>query len=296
MLGLSRKRFALRHRGTLIPPSGGSDVVSFDIGSAGEAIVLWSDGDSAAATVHGLDREPVTLREALPEFPKAQTLPDGRLLAVGARSEWRDGVGENNAFVYGPDGSVERAACLGDGIEHVQTTADGAVWVGYFDEGVYGNLGWGEPGGVAPIGAPGLVQFSPSLDVEWQFSSEEAPIDDCYALNVIDTDVWACYYSDFDVIRVRDGLVRSWTNDVGGARAIVVSGESVALFGGYAKDYDRLVIGVLEGDELHPDVTARLTMPNGRQLPKDAVVVGRGDELHVRVGLDWLTWSLADHA
>ncbi len=49
-------------------------------------------------------------------------------------------------------------------------------------------------------------------------------------------------------------------------------------------------------DELEVDVTARLTMPNGRPLPQDAVVVGRGEELHALVGLEWFTWSLADQA
>ncbi|WP_188110642.1 hypothetical protein [Aeromicrobium ginsengisoli] len=39
-----------------------------------------------------------------------------------------------------------------------------------------------------------------------------------------------------------------------------------------------------------------LTMPNGRRLPQDAVVVGRGAELHALVGSEWLSRSVADLA
>ncbi len=73
-------------------------------------------------------------------------------------------------------------------IGHVQAATDGTIWVGYGDEGIFGNFGWGGPG-PAPIGARGIVQFSPSLDVVWEYprsdSSNLEPIDDCYALNVV---------------------------------------------------------------------------------------------------------------
>ena len=85
---------------------------------------------------------------------------------------------------------------LGDGIGQVAATSDGDVWAGYFDEGVYGNYGWGDPGGEAPVGACGLVRFTPDLQLDWRFPSHvQQPwgaISDCYALNVGDTDVWAC--------------------------------------------------------------------------------------------------------
>jgi hypothetical protein len=300
MLGRSRTRFRLRHRGTLIAPRDGQQVASFNVGPAGEAIVLWTGGPAAtiSADAPGLDRVVVFLHDPPPTFPTAQTLPDGRFLVVGARAEWRDGIAQNNATIYSPEGNIESQSCVGDGIGHAQVTVDGAIWIGYFDEGVYGNLGWGGAG-PRPIGAAGIVRFSSALDVEWEYpgatSGELEPIDDCYALNVIGDDVWACSYSDFDVVRIRAGAVRAWANDVEGVRAIAVSGESIALFGGYANDRDRLVIGSFAHDELEPDVTARLTMPNGRRLPADAVVVGRGEELHLLVDLEWFTWSLADH-
>ena len=50
-------------------------------------------------------------------------------------------------------GELRRQFVLGDGIKHVQTTAAGDIWVGYFDEGVYGNYGWGNDPDSEPIGA-----------------------------------------------------------------------------------------------------------------------------------------------
>ena len=294
MFGRSRTRFELRHRSTLTPPGAGQTIAAFSVDHTGQPLVLWAGDGSAAIQRPG--RDAIVLHEPPPAYPTLQSLPDGRLVVVGSRAECRDGVAENNAYVYGTDGSLERMGCLGDGIEHVQTSADGSIWVGYFDEGVYGNDGWGSPG-PEPVGSPGIVRFTPGLEVAWEYPlHESATIDDCYALNVVGDEVWACCYSDFDVIRIRDGLIRSWSNEVEGARAIAISGDSVALFGGYGKDHDRLVIGSLDEDELTVDVTGRLTMPNGRRLPQDAVVVGRGDELHVLVGLEWFTWSLADQA
>ncbi len=299
MFGKSRMRFRLRQRATSTPPAAGHQVATWGIGPAGEAAVLWSGDIDAAMTVDHPphERRAVVLEQSsTPEFPLVQPLPHGGFLVVGARAYWREGSPDLNAVLYAADGSVERRACLGDGIEHVQTAGGGSIWTGYFDEGVYGNYGWGAPDGPAPIGAPGIVRFSPTLDVEWTFPVEDLePIDDCYALNVAGEDAWACYYSSFDIVRIRDGVVRSWGNEVEGARAIVVSDDSIALFGGYGKDRDRLVIGRLEDDDLEVTTTTRLTMPNGRPLPQDAVVIGRGEELHALVGLEWLTWSLVDH-
>ncbi|WP_061297964.1 hypothetical protein [Herbidospora cretacea] len=148
---------------------------------------------------------------------------------------------------------------LGDGIEHVQTTPSGEIWVGYFDEGIGGNFGWGGPRGPEPIGASGLVRFSAGLERVWTFP-EDPPyggISDCYALNVAGEDAWACYYMDFPVVRVSGDEVTAWENTVEDARALVVA------------DGRATVVGV------HPALTG-------------ARVTGRGAELHVVAGTEWL--------
>lgn len=241
----------------------------------------------------GLSEE-ITIAELATTFPMVQPLPNGQVLVVGARAEWRPEGPERNATIYGPDGSLLLSACVGDGIEQVRTTPDGAVWLGYFDEGVYGNLGWGAPEGPEPRGWSGLLKMTSQLEIEWRYPADELePIDDCYALNLAGEVAWACPYSSFGVTRVEDGQVRVWPSQAQGARALVVDGERVALVGGYSGDRDRLVLGRL--DEFFTEVgKTRLEMPDGAQLPIEAITVGQADDLHVFIGPEWFRMSLED--
>jgi hypothetical protein len=57
-----------------------------------------------------------------------------------------------------------------------------------------------------------MISFMISVVPDWHYPkyTEVGPwdaISDCYALNVDDTSAWACYYSDFPVVRIRDGVV-----------------------------------------------------------------------------------------
>jgi hypothetical protein len=45
--------------------------------------------------------------------------------------------------MYDAQGRPSQGEVFGDDIAHVQATDTGEIWVGYFDEGVYGNYGWG---------------------------------------------------------------------------------------------------------------------------------------------------------
>ena len=150
-------------------------------------------------------------------------------------------------MLYDTDGQIVSEHVLGDGIGHVLATSTGQVWVGYFDEGIYGNYGWGRADSEEPVGAYGIVRFSPDLEPDWHYPKYTGvgpwdAISDCYALNVDDTSAWACYYSDFPVVRIRDGAVTGWHNDIKGASALAVAGSRVGLFGGYEPDYDWLAL------------------------------------------------------
>jgi hypothetical protein len=308
----------LRHHKTLTAPRRRPHLASVSVGPLGEAIAIWTDLAGLAAVgadgevwepqPHGTPRDPVSstvtvqtqgrldLLEIaeLTAFPKAQPLPDGRVLVVGARAEWRPEGPEENATIYGPDGSPQLTACVGDGISHVRTTPGGAVWLGYFDEGVYGNLGWGRDGSPEPIGWPGLLRTTPELAIDWRYPGDELdPIGDCEALNLEGEVAWASTDLNLSVIRVEDSQVRSWPTKADGATALVVDGERAALMGGYDDDRDRLLLGHLDKGFTRPRKT-RVAMPDGSRLPAGAVMLGRGDELHVFVGSDWFRMSLED--
>ncbi len=62
-----------------------------------------------------------------------QPLPGGKVLLVSARTR-----GSDNAEVWDGNGQREHAGLIGDAVEHLLTTPSGAIWAGYFDEGIYG--------------------------------------------------------------------------------------------------------------------------------------------------------------
>src|SRR5579862_9541356 len=65
-------------------------------------------------------------------FPLIELLPDGEILVVAPRCRrYPDGTHELNAKVYDHAGLIRRDFLLGDGISHVQTDAEGNLWVGY---------------------------------------------------------------------------------------------------------------------------------------------------------------------
>ncbi|MEV4481825.1 hypothetical protein [Micromonospora coxensis] len=316
-------RWTLDQGVPVVRPEPGDQLVSASIGPAGELVALWSHPDDKAALQSVTHQpgwatfpdpttpRPVAVRASrqvgdtalvtpLPALtlahPSVQPLPNGRMLVVGARCRWRADEPDRNAVIYDSDGRVETQATLGDGIEHVFTTTSGEVWVGYFDEGVYGNYGWGSGDAPPPIGAMGLLRFSPELERTWQFPSHVdntwGAISDCYALNVTDDAVWTSYYTGFPLVRVRDGEVTGWRNPIDGATALVVNGTRVGLLGGYGRERDTFVVGELDGDALRITGEYQLVLPDGSPLPARVTAVGRGPVLHLVTDQYWCQLAL----
>ncbi len=226
-----------------------------------------------------------------------QPMPGGRFLVAGARCWWRPGGPDRNAVVYDAAGQVVSEHVLGDGIAHLQATSTGQVWAGYFDEGVYGNYGWGQHDSEMPVGAPGIVQFSPALEPQWRYPPFTAggpwePISDCFALNVTDTCIWTCYDPGYAVIAIRDGIRAGWHSDIIGVRALATDGTRVALLGGYGPDHDRLALARLGESRAELVAEYRVVLPGGQPLPPETGVIGRRACLHVLTGTDWYQLDL----
>ncbi|MFD1147185.1 hypothetical protein [Saccharothrix hoggarensis] len=306
------RRVELRRHGGLVPVSEDDVLVTADVGPHGEVVALWStpegrevlhalDGGRGGAsfpavraarpvaarlTRHVPDRDAVVHLDGLAlAHCHVQPLPGDRFLVVGARNRWTaDGV-EDNAHVVDPAGGVVRTALFGDGVAHVAATPSGQVWVGYSDEGVYGNFGWGGPG-PAPVGGSGLVRFGRDLTPTWAYphDGDFDGIDDCYALNVAGETAWTCYYSEFPVVRVDGDRVTGWENEVEGATAVITDGVRCALVGGYGGERDLVRVGELTGDgRFEVRHTRRLALPD-RRPSNGWTAVGRGDVLHVISG------------
>lgn len=123
---------------------------------------------------------------------------DGTILIVQSRCK---GDGKNlgrNARRYNPNGQLISAFTLGDGINDVQIDETDTIWVGYFDEGVFGDYTYGEP-----MGSDGLVAYS--IEGQRLWGAGQYEIADCYALNVVHSkEVYFYYYDDFHLVQLND--------------------------------------------------------------------------------------------
>jgi hypothetical protein len=110
--------------------------------------------------------------------------------------------GDNNAEITTKSGEVLSTFHVGDGINDVRVTPDNKIWVSYFDEGIFGRT----------VGQAGLARFSSEGKLEFNFNEYARKngipdIADCYALNVRDGEVYAYYYTDFPLVRIKDDRV-----------------------------------------------------------------------------------------
>ncbi|HZM79949.1 MAG TPA: hypothetical protein VFC19_29805 [Candidatus Limnocylindrales bacterium] len=287
----------LRHHGELTAPRAGDELVAVSVGPTGEAVALWStaagrvglygQGFSGAAPARIATYWPdigpiIEVADLEVTFPTPAPLLDGQMLVVGARCRWYSSGPQRNAVVFDDVGARVAEGVFGDGIEHVYTTSTGQTWVGYFDEGVFGNLGWGGPG-PTPIGAGGIVRFGGDLNPQWSFPLDTS-MADCYALNVTNHTVWACYYTGFPIAAIERDRIRHRSNDAAsGVRAMIVAGTRCVLVGGYgAENRGRLVVGELADDSFQLLQRQTLALP-----PGPASLVARGNELNVIIANQW---------
>lgn len=233
-------------------------------------------------------------------FPKFDRLPDGRWVVANARCR----AGDTNARILAPDGALLSRTCLGDGIAYLQCDPMGGIWVGYFDEGVGGNLGWGDPGNPEPLGIEGVMRFTVEGVVSWSPGSLLDPsIFDCYAMNVGHDGVWLYYYTDFPVVHVPfDGVLRQWRNDeVRGASVVAADGDLVVLLGGYqVHGYpDESGTGALLrlGETGRAEVLHRFVLdPSMKAALSNRHAFARGADVHFIQGQTWNTVTVQDFA
>ena len=95
-------------------------------------------------------------------------------------------------------------------------------------------------------------------------------------------------------MRIRDGGVTGWHNDIKGASALAVAGSRVALFGGYGPDYDRLALAELGADCAQPAGEYRVVLPGGERIPAGIEIIGRGSRLHFLTGSSWYQLGIGD--
>lgn len=214
----------------------------------------------------------IDLPETSENIHFVQPLGQEEWLLVRGRA---DGDDDPNAHVHGASGRHLRSFPAGDGIQEVQTTSDGKIWIGYFDEGVFGST---------KLGGAGLVCLDDRGHCTFRFTDVlgegVSDICDCYALNVAsDREVWLCYYTDFPLVRLIDGKVDGvWPRfPVQGSPGFAIDGETALFAGGYDdKGMLHLVrLGEKKGQKLIP------TGEDGLPLKKFCAF-GRKDRLYLQ--------------
>ena len=118
---------------------------------------------------------------------------------------------DENAVIYNPDGSEYCKFYAGEGIQDCQVDVNEDIWVSYCDEGVFGEC---------PIGVNGIVAFDSKGQLMFDSYDQYVEkynipyIDDCYAMNVLNGDVWLYYYSEFPLVQMKDKKFHMSWNEI----------------------------------------------------------------------------------
>lgn len=232
--------------------------------------------------VAGGDTKTVELPPLNLTFPMVDVFPDGRVLVAGPRCSWRSETDfDRNGAVIDPKTGAVARILLGDGIEDVFIDTRSRIWVGYFDEGVFGNFGWSDPG-PPPIGAGGLVVFDASGGILWEYPDEShtPPIDDCYAMNVTGDAATIFFYSTFPVCTIaRDFALSFFPTPLRGCKAFAIADGRVLFSGQYNDVASTGYRGTLSPDRPAEMEQVSFLHPDGTPI-QAARIIGRGSKLH----------------
>ena len=245
---------------------------------------------AARITVHAPDLAAVTpIQDLAVAHITVQPMPGGRFLVAGARGRWRAAARTATRCSTTAAGRSSRSMCSATGSRtcwppaparsgpvtstRASTATTAGVWVMARSRSARTGSSASPPTWSPPGTTRKYTEVGP-----WD------AISDCYALNVDDASTWACYDSDFPVVRIRDGAVTGWHNDIKGASALAVAGSRVALVGGYGPDHDRLAVMELDDERARLAGEYRVVFPDGEPLAPGTQVIGRGSRLHFLTG------------
>lgn len=310
-----------RHVERILPPDSFDTLITMSVGPDGQPVAMWSnlaDRDEllGSRVDRGGARFPSTRTESRPPIaltryeagdprpasttvvsrlpianPLIQPLSRGEYLVVGSRCAWREEGPERNAAVIDADGQVRQTGTLGDGISHLLVDAEDAAWVGYFDEGIFGNYGWGGPG-PEPLGSTGIVKWSTDFEKLWEYPViDDYWLADCYALNVAPGRTLACPYDNFPILDILDShSVAHPTDRVSGPHGLIVADNDIAIIGNY-EDSGALMTGSI--GRLPHLQESLLRMPDGTEPPGGALFC-RGSVVNLFLGPDWFIFDLSE--
>jgi len=219
-------------------------------------------------------------------FPMIDQFSDGRWLLVSSRSD-----GKGNARIFNRNGELLTRIELGDGISHVQIDDQDRIWVGWFDEGVFGNDEWRFPGLEWPPSSAGVAAFNAGGQL--LSMAKIKGIAGCYAMNVFADEVWTCTYTDFPIWRSKDGTEITWDTNLSGTKAIAVANSNIIAAGGYGDEAGNLALLKLHSRENAETLATWDLMKSDFFEGEIEWLSGRSDKLYAYDGNSLLMWSVA---
>lgn len=216
-------------------------------------------------------------------FPQFDQFPDGHWLVANSRSR-----GDGNARVLNADGKEVAQLELGDGINHLKICDKGHIWVGWFDEGIFGNENWRYPGLKWPPSSYGIVAFNTKGEVIKH--PELISPADCYALNVFGNEAWSCTYTDFPIWQMTQTKEHIWPSNLSGISALAISYPYVLLAGGYGENKNRIcLVKIKENKSVQLREWSASILADRQHLH---LLDGRANVLHAVVGHIWYRWDV----
>lgn len=228
--------------------------------------------------------------------PFVDRTADGEWLVVPSLPK----EGDDEGRFYLPDGTHLRSASFGSGIAKLFSAPDGAIWIGYFDEGVFKGR---NADGSWPISTGGIVKLDAQGKVVWSFNRDIAEagsdrrtrihVDDCYAMTLSGKTAWACYYAFFPVARMDGKSARLWTNGIPGANALAVANDTILFTAFGREDENRVAVAKIEGGNTREIGGLRFDplVQAGARL-----IQGRDGILHVVADGVWYRLAVGDAA
>lgn len=217
-----------------------------------------------------------------PIFPIIDKFSNGDWLVVNTRCQ---NVGDKNAMRIAPDGTIISQFNLGDAIEHVQINKNDEIIIGFFDEGTNGNRGWDASGARADVAIAPIICCDGNGNPLWSVDKDmdKFYILDCYALNVGQSQAYAYYDPDYNIIALGpSGITEYWQSYIAGGKMLAFNDDYFVVACSYD---DPNLIEISTKNDVATHYLAHIDSAHPLE-----VIGGRDDQLHYICGDQWLTF------
>ena len=242
-------------------------------------------------------KEVIELGELDFAFPVFDIFSDGRVVIAASRCRWRGKDDYDlNGLIYNPATGERIRFLAGDGIQSLSVDNQSRIYISYFDEGVFGNFGWGNPGPIGS-GAGGVNCFNDCGERIWYFNSVDGSgefISDCYAMNVNQNNAYVYYYTDFSLCRIGSEFERKyWKTGLSGCHHFAISDEAILFSGEYDEGPSKFHLAKKFEYKLSKftDVKAKLELG---KLTREGQTIARGANVHYFNQDGWFRASIHD--